>query len=49
MTHAFDELHYSGGDSGGQFYVTNMDPKCVDHLRRHLCLCASRLHRPKDL
>jgi hypothetical protein len=26
----FDELHFSGG-AGGQFSVTNMDPKCVDH------------------
>ena len=30
MTAHFDELHFSGG-AGGQFHVTYMDPKCVDH------------------
>ena len=31
MTPHFDELLYSGGESGHQFHVSNMDPKCVDH------------------
>ena len=31
MTAHFDELHFSGGEGGDQFHVSNMDPNCVDH------------------